>query len=1366
MLWSFRRAPKNNGALVAKKSWRSSRKVVTSLIVGILTIAGGIGSLLMPEAHAYTADAFVMVVKTDNPGTSSATSFTIPITGAGYSYNVDCNDDGTNEVTARTTSYTCTYGAAGTYTIAITGTFPRIYFNNGGDRQKLLEVKQWGNIAWTSMASAFYGCINMHITAVDAPNLTGVTNMSGMFHDATSMNENINSWDVSHVTNMSSLFYGQWYNGTDWIASSFNQPLNNWNTSAVTNMSYMFYWATTFNQDISGWNVSSVTNMSNMFYMASAFNQDISGWNVSSVTNMSYMFEFATAFNQPVGNWDTSKVTNMSGMFYYASVFNQPLASWNTSAVTNMAAMFALADAFNQPIGNWDTSKVTDMAMMFFTAPAFNQPVGNWNTSKVTNMRMMFANAMAFNQPITSWDTAAVTNMSNMFMGAEAFNQPIGGWNTAAVTNMSWMFMNAHSFNQPIGGWNTAAVTNMSWMFGETAFNQDIGGWDVSRVTDMSNMFRGAFSFNQPIGSWNVGAVTNMSCMFERAATFNQPLGAWDVSKVIDMTSMFDNSNYPRSIYDQTLAGWATQTLQPNVPLGATGVCYLDTTARNTLTSAPNNWVITDSGECKPSITSPINGVVINDTYQPAAITGVTRASSAIRVSIDGTDYASTSQPDGSFSYQVPTELANGSHTLTVSLLDGLNNVISTSSPVNFTIQYSPTVISTPTNQAVVNADKPSINGTTLPNHALTIVIDGNQYASTSKSDGSFNFQVPVSLASGWRTAEVRLLNMNSDTLSTTQVKFYVHTGGNVAFSGAAVAPTLTWPAVPRIPAGTLWQQTAADATSFPVRGGFGTAVLNGKLWVVGGQGASSRLNDVWSSPDGVTWTQELANAPWTARNSHTLTAFNGKLWLMGGRANSGYLNEIWSSPDGITWTQETASASWLPRSGHQVIQHDGKLWLMGGVRSGGGFQDVWNSTDGINWTLVTDTAAWSNRNGFGAASFNNKLWVMGGANEGVSPFTNDVWSSTDGITWTEETAGAAWPIRASLQVEVFDGKMWVLGGSAAGWDSEYSDVWFSENGKDWIRTTEAADWQARRGHSSVVFNDKLWVLGGRVGSSWTLSNDVWSATLPEVTYTICWDTVENGCAQTAQTTNSSFTIPSNLAKGTWHFKVTANIPGTQGIGSYTTAAYTVTDPLPVITPLTGKPVIHPVTGAASTVTLAPTLAEASLSVSSYDCSDVKAPTVRLVEPDGLKVPEANVTLLGGVGFSVGCTSNGKSADVSLALGTSYRDTSKLRAYKQTGAVLTDITNQVTFTNQDTNGTTKTVASYNLVDGGELDEDGLANGTLVDPIFIGAINGAGGSLANTGFNIYLLFALAAALLTSAAAIWRKSVKVPKRVSFR
>jgi surface protein len=113
--------------------------------------------------HCPPAYDFVITVKTDNPGTSSSTQFTIPTTGGGYNYNVDCNDDGTFDATGQTGDYTCNYAAAGTYTVriqdnsgALTG-FPRIYFNNTGDRQKLLTIEQWGKGKWTSMNRAFYG---------------------------------------------------------------------------------------------------------------------------------------------------------------------------------------------------------------------------------------------------------------------------------------------------------------------------------------------------------------------------------------------------------------------------------------------------------------------------------------------------------------------------------------------------------------------------------------------------------------------------------------------------------------------------------------------------------------------------------------------------------------------------------------------------------------------------------------------------------------------------------------------------------------------------------------------------------------------------------------------------------------------------------------------------------------------------------------------------------------------------------------------------------------------------------------------------------------------------------------------------------
>jgi len=379
---------------------------------------------------AAPADDFVITVKTDNPGTSTSTQFTIPTVGGGYDYDVDCNDDGVVEVHNHTAGdYTCDYGVGneGTYTIRIkdnsgAGTgFPQIYFNNSKDKLKILTIEQWGTGKWRSMRAAFFGCLNLTGNFSDTPDLSNVSDMLSMFRDAYLFNSDIGSWDVSGVINMQRMFAG----------------------------------AKVFNQDIGGWNTQSLQNMSVMFQGAKAFNQDIGGWNTNSITDLYTMFNGATSFNQDIGNWNTSNATRMDTMFYGATNFNQDIGNWDTSSATTMSGMFRKASSFNQDIGNWDTSSVINMSSVFYGATNFNQDIGNWNTSSVTNMNMMFRSTDAFNQDISfksgaaiggldAWDTSAVTSMSGMFWHAHAFNQDIGNWNTSLVTNFYSMFAQMH----------------------------------------------------------------------------------------------------------------------------------------------------------------------------------------------------------------------------------------------------------------------------------------------------------------------------------------------------------------------------------------------------------------------------------------------------------------------------------------------------------------------------------------------------------------------------------------------------------------------------------------------------------------------------------------------------------------------------------------------------------------------------------------------------------------------------------------------------------------------------------------------------------------------------------------------------------
>ena len=209
-----------------------------------------------------------------------------------------------------------------------------------------------------------------------------VTDMSDLFKNNSTFNQNISTWDVSNVTNMSGMFYG----AVTGSATAFNQPIGDWDVSNVTNMSGMFYGATAFNQPIGDWDVSSVTDMSAMF-LSSALISDVN------------------AFNQPIGNWNVSNVTDMGNMFSYARNFNQNISIWDVSNVNNMSNMFGAARDFNQNISTWDVSSVTEMNGMFSGTDAFNQNLSSWSVDNVTN-------CVGFSQDATSW-TLPQPNFTN-----------------------------------------------------------------------------------------------------------------------------------------------------------------------------------------------------------------------------------------------------------------------------------------------------------------------------------------------------------------------------------------------------------------------------------------------------------------------------------------------------------------------------------------------------------------------------------------------------------------------------------------------------------------------------------------------------------------------------------------------------------------------------------------------------------------------------------------------------------------------------------------------------------------------------------------------------------------------------------------
>ena len=391
---------------------------VVAVFAALLVSAAVLG-MGAPSAMAAGEDDFVTTWRT----TATDQTVTIPVGNSTATYDIDWGDGATE--TDATGDRVHTYLNAGTYTVSISGGFDRIYLHGYDTREaienagRLASIEQWGDASWASMRDAFSGATNMAYPATDVPDLSRVTDMSGMFRGTTAFNGDLSYWDVS----------------------------------SVTNMEFMFAAATAFDQSLSSWDVSSATNMKFMFFGATAFNGDLSSWDVSSVDDMRGMFYGATAFDQSLSSWDVSSVDDMRGMFYGATAFDQSLSSWDVSSVTSMNTMFRDAVAFDQSLSSWDVSSVTSMNGMFFNATAFDQSLSTWDVSSVTNMEFMFFNATAFDRPLSTWDVSSVTDMTAMFFGATAFDRPLSPWDVSSATDMGLMFLNAIAFDQDLANW-------------------------------------------------------------------------------------------------------------------------------------------------------------------------------------------------------------------------------------------------------------------------------------------------------------------------------------------------------------------------------------------------------------------------------------------------------------------------------------------------------------------------------------------------------------------------------------------------------------------------------------------------------------------------------------------------------------------------------------------------------------------------------------------------------------------------------------------------------------------------------------------------------------------------------------------------
>lgn len=297
-------------------------------------------------------------------------------------------------------------------------------------------------------------------------------------------------------------------------------------------------------------------------------------------------------------------------------------------------------------------------------------------------------------------------------------------------------------------------------------------------------------------------------------------------------------------------------------------------------------------------------------------------------------------------------------------------------------------------------------------------------------------------------------------------------------------------------------EEALTMAASFDVREGHGSVFFKGKFWVIGGFANIEDIkNDVWSSPDGITWVEETADAGFNGRGQFGITVFQDRIFIVGGLGNGILLEDVWSSVDGVNWVQESAGPGFSPRTQTKLVSLNDKLYAIGGLENPfdattGSTEEVWSSTNGADWVLETDTAPYMARYGFEALAFDDKVFVIGGGLGATFEEQADVWYSKDGKNWTQAQQSGVFRFkeRVFFNSTVFKDKIWLTGGSFedALEEIHYTDFWSSNDGITWKREVLDAGYEARFSSTLVSNQDYMLLIGGgQIGTN-NKFNDIW----------------------------------------------------------------------------------------------------------------------------------------------------------------------------------------------------------------------------------------------------------------------------------
>jgi len=267
--------------------------------ISVASFRGGGGAAPSPD--------FIFTVDTTKSGISAADSIELPLLSGGTYTNLTVDWGDGNSQTLDYANRTHTYASGGIYQITISGdVLKRFYFNNGGDKLKMLSVDNWGIFDTGGVGNSFYGCANMTSIPASSPTLSGANDARLIYALCTSLNSPIYI-DSSAITSVRSMLQSN---------TSLNSGIYITAPNVTDAVSFMQGNTSFDHPSISNLDVSSWTNFNNTLRGVN-ITQSLASWDITSMTSAVSFMQIGgmstAAYDATLVGWEATLQAAFSG---------------------------------------------------------------------------------------------------------------------------------------------------------------------------------------------------------------------------------------------------------------------------------------------------------------------------------------------------------------------------------------------------------------------------------------------------------------------------------------------------------------------------------------------------------------------------------------------------------------------------------------------------------------------------------------------------------------------------------------------------------------------------------------------------------------------------------------------------------------------------------------------------------------------------------------------------------------------------------------------------------------------------------------------------------------------------------------------